>query len=421
MSLADDNHPSMRKAWFVSFLAGLFFLFEFIQLSSFDVLNPFVQHNFRLNSSQVGVLGSAFLWGNVAFLLPAGLLLDKYGARRCILSSLLISIFGAYLFGFSTTYTLAFMGRFLTGIGNAFCFVSLVVLVSQWFSSNKRAFAMGVLVNLAFIGGMLAHTPLVWLLGHFGWKIVMLSNVIFGVLVLLLIWSFVSDSPNSTSSTTTNNPSSLSFKQLLFNIVNLQNFGAGFYTSCLNLPIMVLCALWGMQYLQVVHHLSALQASNVVSMIFFGSMLGSPLSGYLSDQMKKRKPLMWVGGICSLLLCLPLCLSEIHLSTTTLMAIFFLLGCFTSTQVLSYPLIAESNSIQFAGRACSFASMIIMGGGMLAQLLFGALLNIHVISGTEPNSSAFAFAMLLFPISILLSLFVLLGMKETYCRNHLES
>jgi MFS family permease len=184
---------------------------------------------------------------------------------------------------------------------------------------------------------------------------------------------------------------------------------------------MVLCALWGMQYLQVAHHLSALQASNVVSMIFFGSMLGSPLSGYLSDRMKKRKPMMWLGGIGALILCVPLCLEEFNLSITALMTIFLLLGCFTSTQVLSYPLIAESNSIQYAGRACSFASMIIMGGGMLAQLLFGVLLNIHVIPGTEPNSSAFTFAMLLFPVSILLSLFVLLGMKETYCRNHLES
>ena len=421
MSLADDKHPSTRKAWVVCFLAGLFFLFEFIQLSSFDVLNRFVQQHFQLNSSQLSMLGSSFLWGNVIFLLPAGLLLDHYGARRCIISSLSISIVGCYFFGFASSYPFVFFGRFLSGIGNAFCFVSLIVLVSQWFSANKQAFAMGVLVNLAFLGGMFAHTPLVWLLDHFGWKTIMFSNIVFGVFVLMLIWSYVYDSPKSDSlKEYPKQNTKIPFKQLLSKIVNLQNFGAGFYTSCLNLPIMVLCALWGMRYLEVVHHLSALQASNVVSMFFFGSMLASPLVGFLSDKMQKRKPLMWFGGICSFILCLPLCVSGLSMSPIMLMFIFFLLGCTTSTQVLSYPLIAESNSIQVAGRACSFASMIIMGGGMLAQMLFGALLNIHVLPGAEPDTAAFNFAMMLFPFSISLSLLILLRMKETYCKNFME-
>lgn len=63
---------SLKKAWVVCFIASLFFLFEFIQLSSFDALNHYIASYFHLNASQVSFLGSAFLWGNVLFLLPAG-------------------------------------------------------------------------------------------------------------------------------------------------------------------------------------------------------------------------------------------------------------------------------------------------------------------------------------------------------------
>ena len=189
------SKPSLFQAWVVCFFAGLFFLFEFIQLSSFDALNHWVQNFYHLKSSQVGLLGSSFLWGNVLFLLPAGLLLDKFGPRKVILWSLGASVLGLAIFAYSHVFTLAFVGRLMSGIGNAFCFVSLVVLVSRWFPGHRQAFAMGILVNMAFLGGMFAHTPLVWLLETFGWGVVMTGNVIFGVIVMVLIMIFVRNEP----------------------------------------------------------------------------------------------------------------------------------------------------------------------------------------------------------------------------------
>lgn len=414
------SKPSVSQAWVVCFFAGLFFLFEFIQLSSFDALNHWVQQFYHLQSAQVGWLGSSFLWGNVLFLLPAGLLLDKFGPRQVILWSLAISIVGLATFSFGSAFSVAFVGRLMSGIGNAFCFVSLVVLVSRWFPGNQQAFAMGILVNMAFLGGMFAHTPLVWLLEHYGWTKVMGGNVLFGILVFSLIFVFVKDGPQSSSTMKTKSQSQVGFWREFKTIFHIQNIGAGVYTSCLNLPIMVLCALWGIQYLQVVHHLSVVQASNVVSMIFFGSMMGSPLAGWMSDRLQRRKKMMWIGGILALILCYPLCCMHQALSAIQLMFIFFSLGCVTSTQVVSYPLIAESNSAIYAGRACSLASMIIMGGGMCAQILFGWLLTRHQTIGAIPTDEAFQGAMLMFPVSILLALLMLVFMKETYCKHHLE-
>jgi MFS family permease len=416
------NHLSIKAAWLVCFVASLFFLFEFIQLSSFDALNHFIANYFQLNASQISLLGSAFLWGNVIFLLPAGLLLDKFGSRRTILYSLAVSILGVVIFAIAKSFALAFLARFMTGIGNAFCFVSLVVLVSRWFPSNKQAFAMGILVNMAFVGGMFAHTPLVMLLHAYGWQNIMWANAVLGALIWVLIYQFVKNYPEHLSEKYAHSShESLGFFESLKYIVTSQNVSAGLYTSCLNLPIMVLCALWGMQYLQVVQGMTVYQASNAVSMIFLGSMLGCPLAGFISDKIQKRKPVMWVGAWCALVLSIPLVLSDYHLSFSAMMFIFFSLGVVTSAQVISYPLIAESNASQYSGRACSIASFIIMGGGMLAQMLFGYLLSLNASPQQAVSVDQFKLAMYLFPVSIIIALIAMAVMKETNCHHQLES
>ncbi len=413
---------SIQKAWVVCFVASLFFLFEFIQLSSFDTLNHHISTQFQLNASKLSFLGSAFLWGNVIFLLPAGLLLDRFGSRRTILVSLSVSVLGVFLFSIAHSFTLVFIARFMSGIGNAFCFVSLVVLVNRWFPSNKQAFAMGVLVNMAFIGGLFAHTPLVMLLNQFGWQNIMWGNVILGLLILTLIYFYVENYPEQLASQYQQHGFQTDgFFSGLKHILTTQNIAAGLYTACLNLPIMVLCALWGIQYLQVVHHLSMYDSSNAVSMIFLGSMLGCPLAGFLSDKIQKRKPVMWIGALATLVLSIPLVLTQLNISPNLLMCIFFALGCVTSAQVLSYPLIAESNSMQYSGRACSIASFIIMGGGMLAQILFGYLLSFKGADTTHLSVAQFQFAMYLFPVSVLIAIVAMVLLRETNCRNHMES
>jgi MFS family permease len=412
----DDLALGSRKAWLLCFIASLFFFFEFFQLSSFDPLNALIQRKYQLNPAQVSWLGSAFLWGNIMFLIPAGMLMDKRGARPSILASLGISIIGLALFEYGHQFSLVLLGRFAVGIGNAFCFIALIVLVSQWFPANKQAFAMAIMVNVGFLGGLVAHTPLVWVLEHYGWSTLMAINLMMGMVIWTLNYALVYDGPLFQPADHSN--SSLSFAEYRSKILTLQNIGAGVYISFLNLPIMVLCALWGVQYLQDVHHLGAFQSSNVVSMIFLGSMIGSPVLGWLSDYWQRRKNMMLIGGLGSLALCLPLCFLDLSLSYLQLLIIFILLGFFSSAQVLGYPLITESNLSEFAGRATSLASMMIMSGGMLGQVIFGGLLKAH---GEIISSASYGYAMILFPASIMIALFLLFWMKETFCRKILET
>lgn len=410
-------NKSETKAWLICLSAGLFFFYEFFQLNIFDVINTAIRDDFNINANQLSWMSSTYLWGDLLFLLPAGVILDRISTRKVILTAMLLCIGGTIGFALTHSIALACFFHFLSGIGNAFCFLSCVILISRWFPPQRQALLIGSVVTLAFLGGMMAHTPFAWLNEYYGWRHSLILDAEFGLLLLIWIFFIVKDRPDTVTQANDTKETSSAMAGFVLALKNPQNWLAGLYTSLLNLPIMVLCALWGASYLEVVHHLPKYTASNIVSLIFIGSIIGCPLVGWLSDKLGKRKPLMILGALLTLASVIPLML-PIQLSANMLTMLFISLGLFSSTQVIAYPLVAESNPKQITGSATGIASIIIMGGGGVAQVLFGWLLQHH--AGQEViqyNTMDYQFAMWIFPISAIAALIAVLLCRESYCRQ----
>ena len=419
------NQQGGLKAWLVCLSAGLFFLYEFFQLNLFDTINSELQITFQIDAVKLGWMSSSYLLADILFLLPAGILLDRFSPRNVILTALGICIIGTLGFALTNSYWLAFFFHFLSGIGNAFCFLSCVMLISRWFPPKRQALIVGLVVTMAFIGGMLAHTPFAKLNEMYGWRNALLIDAVLGVVILCCIYWIVEDSPEgSAHKHSTNSENWLAgFKSA---VNNPQNWLAGLYTSFLNLPIMVFGALWGSNYLMRVFALDKMTASTITANILLGSIFGCPLAGWLSDRSGARKPIMILGAVISLLLVIPLYLGT-DLSALQLHALFFLLGVTTSTQVISYPLVAESNPAKYTGVATGLASVLIMGGAGVAQMIFSAMLefsarqssSLNLLEHTTLQYSAADYqkAALIFPIAFILALIAVLMVRETYCKR----
>lgn len=403
-------------AWLVCLSAGLFFFYEFFQLNVFDVINQFLRQDFHIDAERLSWMSSAFIWANVLFLLPAGIIIDRFPIRHVILWALLICIVGTLGFGLTKSFAVATLFHAATGIGNAFCFISCVVLVSRWFLPKHQALVIGTIVTMAFIGGMMAHTPFAYLTEQCGWRNAVLIDGLVGCVIWAWIYIIVREKPVAISE----NQAVLWLPTFIAALKNRQNWLAGIYTACLNLPIMVLCALWGASYLQEVHQLDKIRASNVVSLIFIGSIIGCPLIGWLSDSFGHRKPFMLFGVIATGIVMMPLFMA-INLSDWELGLIFFALGLFTSAQVISYPLIAESNSLNSTGVATGIASVLIMGGGGVGQVLFGYLMQHHATKVVSHYTiSDFQFAMWMFPVALFVAFMVNVLTRETYCKRRVD-
>lgn len=386
----------------------------------FNAINESLRMVFSSNATQLSFLSSTYLWGDLLFLLPAGIILDKFSTRRTVIYSMLICILSTFGFAMTSNFWLAAFFHFLTGIGNAFCFLACVILVARWFPSNKQAMMIGMVITIAFLGGMVAQAPLSSLAVKLGWRKALWVDGVLGLVILMQIMFFVEDTP-SAYLYRNDSPHHSVWQELKQVIKNKQTYFAGIYTSLLNLPIMVLCALWGTEALKTLHSVNAFEASKIVSMIFVGSIIGCPVAGWISDNWGYRRLPMILGALFSLSIVSVLMLDQ-HMSVNSLSIIFFLLGLFTSSQVIAYPMVAESNSEKLTATATALASILIMGGAGCAQLLFGELLDLHwhgqLIEGQRLYSAAdYHFAMLLFPISFVVALLAALLAKETYCKR----
>lgn len=410
-------------SWLVCLSAGLFFFYEFIQMQMFNSISSDLMRDFSLNAEQLGYLSASYLYADVLFLFPAGMLLDRFSTRKVILSAMVLCVLGTLFFAMTHSLWIAAASHFMAGIGNAFCFLSCIRLASRWFPPRQMALITGLIVTMAMFGGMVAQTPLVLLNVSMGWRNALFLNAGLGVLIMGVIWSFVKDFPASYQQQDAEQRQQLQAQGFLPGIraaiTNLQNWYCGIYTSFLNLPIMVLCALWGNLYLTRVHQLTAMQSSKVISMIFLGTIIGGPLVGWISDRLSQRRMPMVICAILSLLVMI-LILKMQNLAYPMLLMLFFALGLFTSGQVISYPAIAESNSRMLTSTATGLASVLIMGGGAVAQPIFGWVMDMHWLGSMVNNArvypaEAYNFAMLILPGAFVMALIMALIMKETHC------
>ncbi len=424
----EEAQTSALAPWLVVFVASLFFFYEFIQMNMFNAINTSLMKDFGLNAHQLGKLSSFYFISNVLFLMPAGMILDRFSTRKVVIIALSVCVVGTYAFAVSSSVPLATFCRFLTGIGSAFCFLSCVRLASRWFPANRLALITGLIVTMAMIGGMVAQTPLTLLVEHFGWRRALEIDAGLGLVVLGLYWSVVKDYPLNLVEQAKSDKEQLNALGLLQTMktafLTTRNWLCGIFTCLLNLPLFILGGFVGSMFLETTHGLTHTTASYVTSMIFMGLIVGCPIMGWLSDRIGLRKPPMIIGAIVSIAVMLSIMFLPVH-SVSGLMLLFLVLGFVTSTQVISYPVVAESNSRLLTATCVSVVSLTTIGGGAVFEPIFGKLMDMHWLQsggvmseGVRVYSSGdFHFAMWLFPIGFCVSLIAAFLIKETHCKN----
>lgn len=413
------------RSWLVILVASTFFFYEFIQMNMFNSISTNLMNAFHINAETLGNLSSFYFIANVIFLFFAGFLLDRCATRWVILTALAICILGTVLFSVAHSFALACIFRFLTGIGSAFCFLSIIRLSSRWFPAKRMALVTGIIVTIAMLGGFVSQAPMTLLVHTFHWRVALQIDALFGLFFFFLIFLYVKDYPDNHSSIHSEEQRKIhdigylnSFKMAF---LRLQNWMGGFYVCLMNLPVGLLGGLWGVLYLTNTQPISKIQASEISSLLFIGTLIGAPIVGWISDKIQLRRPPMLIGAISSLALIL--CVILVHpLSFYALIILFLLIGICTSTQIIAYPLVAENSQRIITAMSVSVVNISVQGGSGLFQPFFGYLLDKQMLMRVHHLTSNFIasdfkWAMWIFPIGFLLSILIVFALPETRCRQ----
>lgn len=410
---------STRRALVVLFFTSLFFFYAFGLNNVFNALEVPLSKTYGLNPLQMGWISSLYFWANVISLMPMGALVDRYSPKRVILMAMLLSAFTVWLIANSNDMPVLIISRILMGVAGGCCFVGCIRIAVNWFDLHKMARVSGFIVTMGMLGGFMVQSPLIALIDHIGWRMSLDVVAIIGVVIAILILLFVSDCPKQMEeayhSAKTNIPLFKSFAMVL---TNRQNWFSGLAGSLINLPIFMLGALWGVAYLTKVDNLNATQAGMITGMLFFGTMLGSPLAGFISDYLQRRKLPLIIGILMSVALVYVI-LHSPNLGYWNYLILFFLLGVTTSVQTICYPIVAESNPHAITSTATSVISMLMLLGGAISEPLFGWIVQqfgTHLADGTY-TSASYRTAIEILPIAFVIAVVAALFVKETRAKR----
>jgi sugar phosphate permease len=379
-------------------------------MTVFNPLAPALMDFFKIDPVQFGSINSGFFLAVGLMALPAGMIADKIRTKPLLLALIFATVVNLVITANISDPALLGFLRFIQGLIHAFGLTLPLKLAIQWIPTRRLALASSLIVTIGLLGGAVAQPLMTYFLAQSGLHQALLNDAYIGVGILILFALVIRD--NDEFWQQHQSPSlSVYFQRLRSSLLNPQTWIGGIYVMFLNLPLALLGATWGQLYMEHTWGQQPEAGSFIISLIFIGVIIGGPLVGIVSDSVNSRKRPLIIGSVLSILL-LGFVLLTPTLSPLMLGVLFFMLGITTSSQVLVYAMVGESNPPSSAGVSLSIVTFVIMIGNALANMLFGA-----TVTGTEYTAQSFQPGMWMIWGAIALSLLAIAMMRETFKRS----
>lgn len=412
-------HP--YRAWIIWFLGAFFMFYKYALEVSPSVMTSQLMGAFQINGATLGNLVASYFYAYLIFQIPAGMLLDKIGPRKITTFAIVLCAMGSVMFASVDSFFAAWIGRFLMGAGAAFAAVSCLKLVSNWFAHKQFAFMAGLMMTFAMFGAVIGQAPLVAFIKALEWRTAMLYIGFFGILFGFVFYLVVRDRPDDTKKHKGKTQPSLGvFESLRKILKNPQTWWLSLYSGFAFAPVMVFGGLWGVSFISEAYRLEQSMAAQAVSLIFIGFAVGAPVLGWFSNWIGKRRIVMFWGTLVALLTISAVVYTP-GLSNTFLMALLFLFGFSISGFLLCFTMLTEITSSVLVGTAIGFMNAFDALFGALTDPLTGKFLDMSwtgkLLEGARIYSiDSYKLAFLILPITLILALITLIGIKETHCK-----
>ncbi len=413
----------MLQPWTMCFIGMLFYCFNYFLRSSPSVMQSDLIQSFHISATQFGTLISFYYFAYTPMQIPAGMIYDKFGARFVLFFACLIAIVGLGVFVSADSFGWACTGRFLIGLGTAFSYIGVLKLASIWLPPSRFAAVAGLTTAIGMSSGALSQKYLAKVVEVFGYKPILQTAVVIGILLSLMILFTLKNRPKQQVNSVNTMQTPMTIRQLISALgvifTNPQMWIIGIIGCVLYLPSIVLLDVYGISYFKVAHQLTSQQAANVSALTFLGWIVGGPVIGVISDKIKRRRlPLLITSAVTALLLYIIFYYPGLTLNQLSTIA--FVAGICCGAHPLCFALGKENNPAQMAGTAVAVTNMFIMFGGMMFPPLVGKLLDLHTqspfLNGLHVyTASDYTFALSIVPLGVVLGTVLSMFLKETYC------
>ncbi len=391
------------RGWLIWSCAALFYFYEFFVRVAPSVMAPDLMQAFSLSAADLGAAMGVYYMIYSPMQLFAGSFLDRFGAKSVLVPASLVCTAGCFLEVIGHEAFILSAARFCQGLGSAFAFVGTMYLAAEWFPRRMLARLSGLTTSLGMTGAIVGNSGLTRFVELFGWKWAMIAGGVVGLAVTALIFFFVPNRAKTAGNqiagpAQTHAPKVLSALKIVYS--NPQSWYAGIVGTALYMPLSILGALWGVEYITSVTRTDSVAGAGAVSMLYVGWLVGGPIAGWFSDSTGMRRNLLLGASIATFIMTLWVAL--VHgLSITGAYVLMLVLGFASTSEVVCFVTAVENNPASIAGTAIAATNMMIMLLGGAGEWFFGFLLDQFAgqghVSGTPYPEAAYHKAILLLP------------------------
>ena len=127
-----------RLSFLVAALVSIYAISQFLR-NSIGVIANDLARELDLSATQTGLLSSAFFFSFAAVQIPIGILIDRYGPKRTMLATAVLTVLGTILFALASSASVLIAARVLMGLGCSTFFMAPLVIYARRFPPERFA------------------------------------------------------------------------------------------------------------------------------------------------------------------------------------------------------------------------------------------------------------------------------------------
>jgi MFS family permease len=341
-SLTAASVPAhFRRGWVYALTLALVTI-NYMDRSALGVVAQAVRGEFSLSPVQMGFLFSSFLWTYVIFLLPIGILLDRFTARNInaigitFWSLAMMATAGVWSFG-----TLI-VARMVMGAGEATSIPSCGRIVREWMPAQERGVANAFWSAGSFLGPAIGAIITASITAAWGWRsaFVILGALGFVWLACNLIWfdrpekvSWLSEDERKkiVSERSAGTPDEVGIHgnpAVIAELLRSPSMWGTMIAQAAGIYTLYLLLFWLPSYLQDTKHLTIMKTGLYTAVPWAIAVPVSIVLGLVSDRLLKNHTLLAGGRRGMVILCVLLSATLAFVpftnDTTTILALFAL-------------------------------------------------------------------------------------------------
>ncbi|MCF7791691.1 MAG: MFS transporter [Victivallales bacterium] len=405
---------------FIWSIAAVFFLYEFFLRTFLGSLEPQIMKSLHLNAETFSMIGACYYLTYGIMQVPVGLIVDRIGVKAAMVFATSLCGISAIAFGLSPDFICGFLSRLLMGFASSFAFICLLVIARTWFPKERFGFFAGLSQFIGTLGPIIAGGPLIMFLKyeHMDWRTFITGLGLFGFVLSFLCLIFVKSKKGVKEDQLVFAERKISLKRQLKSLFgNKQAWMVAIYSALIYTSIATLGAIWGTRVL-IAKGLNQVHAAGAISVLWIGYAVGCPVTGLISDLMKKRREILIFVAILATFSIFALGIID-NGSFELFYFIFFCIGFSGGGQNVGFATIVEKTSDKLSAASMGLNNGLMLLFDTVNPLIFGFLV---MVTMTDRSSDAFTsqnfyMALMYIPVLTAIALFLsIFFIKETYCK-----